>query len=281
MKCGEDDDGYSVRIRLKYYLDYMRNQRDDSPLYVFEGAFDDDKDGSNILKDYTVPHFFNDDLFKYIKEKRRPPYRWFLIGPERSGTTVHLDPLGTSAWNSLISGRKRWVLFRPEVAKRLVKGKHHMGKHDDDEASNYFAFMLPKIREEARAAGHEVYEYIQQPGETMFIPGGWWHAVINLDDTIAVTQNFCSYTNFPMVWRETRSGRKKMCVKWLERIEESEPALAAWARHINRQDGFVMMERKDFKSKKRSRSSSSEDANGSDKENNSKKKKKSSSMMTE
>lgn len=72
------------------------------------------------------------------------------------------------------------------------------------------------------------------------MPGGWWHAVLNLDDTVAVTQNFCSKQNFAKVWRETRSGRKKMAVKWLRKLHELHPDLAVTAERLNAEDGFTM-----------------------------------------
>lgn len=175
FKCGEDDDGRSIRVRLKHFFKYVGKQKDDSPLYIFDSTYDDDKEAKALLEDYAVPSYFPDDLFSLVGEKRRPPYRWFLVGPKRSGTSLHIDPLGTSAWNTVLTGRKRWILFPPSTPRDLAKGKALYRKGEDDEPINYFVDILPRLRALRASEGLVFYEFIQEEGETVFVPGGWWH----------------------------------------------------------------------------------------------------------
>ena len=35
---------------------------------------------------------------------------------------IHIDPYETSAWNCVVLGKKRWVMFPPIVDKNIVKG---------------------------------------------------------------------------------------------------------------------------------------------------------------
>jgi histone arginine demethylase JMJD6 len=207
--------GEEKRIRYKYFYHYMnhkKHRRDDIPLYLFDSNFGDEKRASRVLlDDYDVHEWFNEDFLAILGEDHRPPFRWLIAGPKRSGCSLHIDPLGTSAWNTLIVGKKRWVMFPPHTFKSEKELK-------TDPGASWFINEYPKYKDKFHI------DVIQESGETLFLPSGWWHVTMNLQDSIAITQNFVTDANVKETQRTMINKRPKTYFKWVklmgDRIQE-------------------------------------------------------------
>ncbi|KAJ3700110.1 hypothetical protein LUZ61_003815 [Rhynchospora tenuis] len=192
-----------IMMKFKDYVSYMQAQHDEDPLYIFDEKFGET--APSLLEDYEVPHLFKDDFFDLLSHEQRPPFRWLIIGPERSGASWHVDPGLTTAWNTLLCGRKRWALYPPGRVPAGVTV--HVNEEDGDvniespTSLQWWLDIYPLLSDEDKPI-----ECTQLPGETIFVPTGWWHCVLNLENTVAVTQNYVNKSNFEFVCLDLAPG---------------------------------------------------------------------------
>lgn len=198
-------------LPLREFYAYASNNLDDTPLFVFDRLFP--KRAPALLQDYEVPAVFRGrDLFDLLGDAR-PDFRWLLIGNKCSGSKWHVDPNKTSAWNAVVRGRKRWLLLPPGCPPPGVKPSRD-GADVTQPVSllEWFAHFYSELRSTAaRNPTWDLKEVTCGPGQAVFVPCGWWHCVLNLDDdTIAITQNYASETHVHSVRRFLREKREQV-----------------------------------------------------------------------
>jgi hypothetical protein len=170
------------------YHEYLNNNHDESPLYLFDRKFAEKMDitiGHEPGAAYWRPECFGPDFFEVLG-KERPAHRWLIVGPARSGSTFHKDPNGTSAWNAVVQGKKYWIMFPPAAQ---VPGVYVSQDSSEVTSPLSIAEWLLTFHEEARQLP-ECVEGVCHGGEILHVPSGWWHLVVNLEPGIALTQNF-------------------------------------------------------------------------------------------
>ena len=226
------------------------------------------------------------DLFSVLPRHLRPDHEWLIAGGRRSGSGFHIDPNATSAWNAVVRGAKKWVLFPPGRAPPGVEPSADLSEVIAPAAlADWFrGFYEEAFGEEGgaeeeepggggdggrkrrrrqggqRAAAapslapglrHRPLEGIVSAGDAIFVPRGWWHAVLNLETpTIAVTTNFVSRAGLAQALRWVRSrdtslvsgvrgdeARLRLAQRWEEALRERAPeALAEAEERIARED---------------------------------------------
>ena len=177
---------------LEKYMAYTNNTTDESPLYIFDRSF---VEKTNITVGYGLegasywpPPCFGDDLFEVLGD-HRPDHRWLIMGPKRSGSTFHKDPNATSAWNAVLTGAKYWLMFPSSASLPPPPGV--IVSEDQTEITSPLSIAEYLLTFHALARQTPgCKEGICYAGEVLHVPSGWFHLVLNLEDSLALTQNF-------------------------------------------------------------------------------------------
>jgi len=134
---------------------------------------------------YETPEFFRDDwLNLYCDAVGKNDYRFLYCGSKGSYTPLHHDVLKSYSWSVNIFGTKLWILYPPSQCEYLLDAqKRKCITNVLDEAS---------IDKEEYPNFHRTDPIVilQQKNEAIFVPSGWYHQVVNLEDTLSVNHNW-------------------------------------------------------------------------------------------
>lgn len=194
-----------THMSIEDYVRYAQEQRDERPIYMFDAEFASALDTDRL---FTVPdHFARDDYFRVLGNER-PKYRWLIAGPHRGGSAFHVDPNYTHAWNANLTGRKRWFFFPPSCPPPGVVPSGDMTEVATPVSLT--EWLLNFYDETVNKLKHQGYECVCEPGDLIFVPAGWWHSVINLEDSVALTQNYVSRSNLHEVLKFLRAMKSSI-----------------------------------------------------------------------
>ena len=300
-----------VEVFWRHFIEYAATNADDLPLTVFDSRVlsrvrqlredlepgppeclpvaredDDDDDGNENgggdEKQKKQPNPTTTtrerDLFSILPKHQRPDHEWLIVGGRRSGSGFHIDPNATSAWNAVVRGSKKWVMYPPGVPPPGVEpsadlamvtapaaladwfrgfyeeafGKEE-GEGEDGEGNGGSSGRKQQQQRQRQGrqqqrlppftSHYRPLEGIVSAGDAIFVPRGWWHAVLNLETpTVAVTTNFVSRAGLPQALRWVRSrdaslvsgvrggeARSALAQRWEEALRKKAPEALAEA----------------------------------------------------
>ncbi|KAK4690040.1 hypothetical protein P7C73_g43, partial [Tremellales sp. Uapishka_1] len=165
-----------------------------SPPECFRGMSNMERRISMALMSAQTDDWLNPPFLETPSKRaaHSPDFRFTYLGPRDTFTPLHRDVYSSYSWSANVVGRKKWWIFPPD---RL----------DNVKRDGEFVFDVREMQDEG--GGIVV---IQEEGEVIFIPSGWYHQVLNLDFCISINHNFFSSPALPRVFESLREAQKRV-----------------------------------------------------------------------
>jgi hypothetical protein len=211
-KCGDttvtiNDKAYTVRE----YIDilhasteqkpapYMRNQ---NIAKVFPELLADVKpvpphfEPNWVLDSYALPQLDRLMRINSVTEV-------YIGGPGGTFPVIHFDSMYTHACLTQLYGQKELYLWAPDQSPYMYATKRN-NVSDVNDAENPDLEKYPLF---AKAVGGKV---TIGPGDTAFIPSGWWHTARMLTESITVSVNVVNASNWDDVSKDIVEGKNPL-----------------------------------------------------------------------
>ncbi|PWN48608.1 Clavaminate synthase-like protein [Violaceomyces palustris] len=175
-----------------------RTEEDDASTSVLAGG--EEGRGGSTRRSASSDAEVRSDLFSLLGDQR-PDHRWIIAGPKRSGSGWHKDPNGTSAWNAVLGGRKYWMMLPPDkVPPGVFVSEDEAEVTAPLSIAEWLIGFVDETRRRLGPGGTEIevggepqlLEGVCEEGQVVYVPSGWWHLVVNLEESVALTQNLVS-----------------------------------------------------------------------------------------
>ena len=128
---------------------------------------------------------------------------------------------------TLIEGLKRWVLFPPNTFPDAI----HM-QEPQIPSVIWFRDHYEHALEQFSGAAVEV---LQRPGETVYVPAGWPHLVLNLELSVAITHNYATeYPSMSRLMTAVKDAEPGLAVRFRQAVQVHDRLLQRDAADIQR-----------------------------------------------
>ncbi|KAI4336191.1 hypothetical protein L6164_014747 [Bauhinia variegata] len=157
---------------------------------------------------YITPVFFCDDWLNLYLDNYRmhtdpdayqenyeiccSDYRFVYMGVKGSWTPLHADVFRSYSWSANVSGKKRWLFLAPSQSHLVF----------DRNMKNCVYNIFDEVSETKFPGFKKAIwlECLQEAGDIIFVPSGWYHQVHNLEDTVSINHNWFNAYSLSWVW---------------------------------------------------------------------------------
>ncbi len=143
------------------------------------------------------PNWFDHRLLKAWKDFTY--VELYIGGTGARFPTLHYDGLHTHAFLMQLEGVKEYVAFPPSQSPLMYAGQG--ARENKSDVDNIEA---PDMNRFPKFAGASGFRFRLFPGETLFVPAGWWHTARILSPSITVSINAANAANWKDFSRDFR-----------------------------------------------------------------------------